>query len=109
MAQFPVVCPQCGHQFTVSPTRKKGTCAQCSSSLLFEKIPCDMPRKETGKQEPEIDVSALEDKIDGAIKDKSVDPHIPQVQDIAVISGLASPNNYSQVTLSVNKLLQTKG
>lgn len=109
MVQFPVVCPQCGQTFTVPSNRKKGKCAHCSTLLLFEKIPIHPPREETREQAIEIDLLALENTIDGTIREKSIDPHVPQVQDIAVISDLASPKNYSQITKRVNKLLSARG
>ena len=104
MVYLPVKCPQCGTIFKIPSNLDQGMCPHCSAALLYEKIMVTKGQdKNMAYLEKEIDGSTLRETIDGAIEEKSTTIHLPQIQDIAVISLLSSPKQYSPIEKSVDK------
>ena len=109
MVRVPIVCPKCQQTFTVSSTARRGKCPRCTVALVYERVPSKLPEKPLVHQGQHIDITAIEEKIDFTLKDRSVDIHSPQIQDIAVISTLPPPKKYSRIKITVNSLLRARG
>lgn len=109
MVQAFVACPKCGKKFKIPIAQKTGVCPQCHVSLIFELV--DQPNKKTDLGYPEeyINGEELQEVIDETIHDKSQEPHLPRIQDTAIISTFGPPRPLAKIEKSVDRLLRARG